>query len=227
VEFDSDNVESKPEDYFSQFVFVCITNAALPTLVRLDYICRLKGIGFMAAETFGFYGFFFEDLQDFSYNKEDIPKGKQPAGESSERNVKRQKVRQISSFVSLEKALSVSWGLLKRMSKLYPIIHTLHHYRNEYGRYPHPDDSDDQFELLQMYNKLSSSPLSEADKGFGLFKEVSRLAGIELSPVCAILGGISAQEIIKILTVSDEPFNNFFFYNAKEGSGVVECISVM
>jgi ubiquitin-like 1-activating enzyme E1 A len=42
--------------------------------------------------------------------------------------------------------------------------------------------------------------------------------------VCAIVGGVAAQEIIKIISANDAPLNNFFFYDSTEGSGVVERI---
>jgi ubiquitin-like 1-activating enzyme E1 A len=46
----------------------------------------------------------------------------------------------------------------------------------------------------------------------------------EVSPVCAIVGGILAQELIKVVTGKDEPINNFFFYNGMDGGGFVELI---
>ena len=45
-----------------------------------------------------------------------------------------------------------------------------------------------------------------------------------LSPVCAITGGILAQEIIKAVSQRDVPHNNFFFYNGLETSGMVDRI---
>lgn len=46
----------------------------------------------------------------------------------------------------------------------------------------------------------------------------------ELSPVCAIVGGVVAQEIIKAISNKDAPHNNYFFYNPLESCGVVETI---
>jgi len=45
-----------------------------------------------------------------------------------------------------------------------------------------------------------------------------------LSPVCAITGGVLAQEIIKAVSQRDAPHNNFFFYNGIESSGLVDRI---
>ena len=56
---------------------------------------------------------------------------------------------------------------------------------------------------------------------------ISSLAGLlfgELSPVCAVVGGVVAQEIIKAISNKDAPHNNYFFYNPVESCGVVETI---
>jgi len=45
-----------------------------------------------------------------------------------------------------------------------------------------------------------------------------------LSPVCAITGGILAQEVIKAVSQRDVPHNNFFLYNGLETSGMVDRI---
>ena len=45
-----------------------------------------------------------------------------------------------------------------------------------------------------------------------------------MSPVCAITGGILAQEIIKAVSKKDEPHNNFFFYNGVDSSAIIEKI---
>jgi ubiquitin-like 1-activating enzyme E1 A len=57
-----------------------------------------------------------------------------------------------------------------------------------------------------------------------LKRGLAKAAAADLSPVCAIVGGILGQQIIKVVTAKDEPFKNFFFYNAMMASGVVEDI---
>lgn len=42
-----------------------------------------------------------------------------------------------------------------------------------------------------------------------------------MSPVCAILGGILAQEVIKVVSGKDLPIKNWFVFNAEDMSGVV------
>jgi len=54
--------------------------------------------------------------------------------------------------------------------------------------------------------------------------EMLGLLFAELSPVCAIVGGVLAQEVIKAISNKDAPHNNYFFYNPLESCGVVETI---
>ena len=51
---------------------------------------------------------------------------------------------------------------------------------------------------------------------------VARSAGAELAPVCAVVGGMVAAEVVKIISGKEEPINNSFFYEALEGNGVVK-----
>ena len=46
----------------------------------------------------------------------------------------------------------------------------------------------------------------------------------ETSPTSAVVGGILAQEVIKVISNRDAPHNNFFFFNPLETAGVVEAI---
>jgi ubiquitin-like 1-activating enzyme E1 A len=51
-------------------------------------------------------------------------------------------------------------------------------------------------------------------------------ARAELSPVCAVVGGVVAQEAIKLLTRVDEPLRNTFLYDSTTGEGVVEALGL-
>ena len=55
-------------------------------------------------------------------------------------------------------------------------------------------------------------------------KDLPPMLFSELSPVAAIVGGILAQEIIKVISNKDEPHKNFFLYNPLESAGIVEDV---
>ena len=47
------------------------------------------------------------------------------------------------------------------------------------------------------------------------------VAAHEFAPVCAIVGGILAQDILKMLGARDPPIANFFVFDGNTGQGSV------
>ncbi|XP_065628297.1 SUMO-activating enzyme subunit 1B-1-like, partial [Quercus suber] len=48
----------------------------------------------------------------------------------------------------------------------------------------------------------------------------------EFPPVCAVIGGILGQEVIKAISGKGDPLKNFFFFDAVDGKGIMEDISI-
>ena len=47
----------------------------------------------------------------------------------------------------------------------------------------------------------------------------------ELNPVCAIVGGIAAQEVIKVISRDADPIFNYFMYDGMETfAGFIETV---
>ncbi|CAJ0949789.1 unnamed protein product [Ranitomeya imitator] len=46
----------------------------------------------------------------------------------------------------------------------------------------------------------------------------------EMAPVCAVVGGVLGQEVVKALSQRDPPHNNFFFFDGLKSSGIVDCL---
>ena len=62
------------------------------------------------------------------------------------------------------------------------------------------------------------------------FRALVASAVAEIAPVCAIVGGFLAQDILKTLSGKDAPLFNYFLYNGLEGSSTGEkppfCVHV-
>jgi amyloid beta precursor protein binding protein 1 len=54
-----------------------------------------------------------------------------------------------------------------------------------------------------------------------LAQEFVRYAGVELHPVAAIIGGIAAQEVVKLITHQYTPMKDLYVYNGITCSGAV------
>jgi len=50
--------------------------------------------------------------------------------------------------------------------------------------------------------------------------ELAQNSGYELAPVCAVVGGMVANEVIKVISGKERPINNTFFFDGKSCDGV-------
>lgn len=52
-------------------------------------------------------------------------------------------------------------------------------------------------------------------------RTIATTAAYELSPVCAVVGGMLAQDILKALAAREPPIANFFTFDGSTGGGTV------
>eukprot|EP00455_Lapot_gusevi_P014452 TRINITY_DN1721_c0_g1_i1.p1 TRINITY_DN1721_c0_g1~~TRINITY_DN1721_c0_g1_i1.p1 ORF type:complete len:358 (+),score=82.05 TRINITY_DN1721_c0_g1_i1:103-1074(+) len=220
VAFEASQIEAKEAAFFHQFDVVCVTMASLSQLVALNEICRSggKAIGFFYGEVFGLSGLFFQDLNQHQY-LETIKKGDQE--EVSAKSM---------SFVSLQRVLQCTASHLLRIvpkrlhnaANLFLSILVMLNYKQQNGHYANisqPVELQQLEEVKQKYlqeNQLPPTALPDS-----LFQLVSQGAGHDLSPVCAIVGGLLAQEILKCVSGKDTPLKNTVVFNALDAESVI------
>lgn len=49
-------------------------------------------------------------------------------------------------------------------------------------------------------------------------------AGEELAPICAVVGGVVANNVIRAVSHVNEPLYNLFLYGVHDGMGLVETL---
>lgn len=64
---DKENVSEKSDEYFHRFDVVILIEVPTPILVRVNNICRLKGIKYFAGDVWGMNGYVFTDLQEHEF----------------------------------------------------------------------------------------------------------------------------------------------------------------
>jgi len=104
---------------------------------------------------------------------------------------------------------------MKRTPTLFFGLSFLHQFRRTEGRLPKgsdPQDVQKMHEISQQMLKERGLPADFVNSEY--VNQLTANATSELSPVCAILGGILGQEVIKVLSGKEDPLSNFFFYNA-------------
>ena len=210
------SVEEQPDSFYDAFDIVCLVGTVYPPafMTRIDGLCRSKKISFWAAAVVGLHGFMFCDLGEYSYVVTDKQKDA----------AKPTRVEKSLSFESLQNVLSKRFGkatlegkaLIKWGRKAHPLffaLSTMWEFFKEHGRFATSES--DMNSLLKLKIKyMNSVECSPAFLPDDLVKTVARQWGKELPSTCAILGGLLAQDILKILARSDPPTKNFLLYDS-------------
>jgi len=237
VTADIANAKDKDAEFFKKFDIVVATNCSKDELVRINSICRKEKVLFYAGDVFGFFGFSFMDLISHEYVEEVTQQVEQEAeGADGEPAAKKQKtmeketksVKKAMTFVSLAETLAVDWSTelyakrIRRMDPSFFLLQVLFNFQAETGHSPRPKEREADLAQLKKIRDQTLEALSVPTTKIG--DEMLNLLFAELSPVCAIVGGVLAQEVIKAISNKDAPHNNYFFYNPLESCGVVETI---
>ncbi|XP_005091210.1 SUMO-activating enzyme subunit 1 [Aplysia californica] len=233
VSTDKSNPADKDDNFFTQFDVICATCCSTTLMCRLDRLCFQNNIKFFAGDVFGFYGYSFADLgtHEYLHEQEKKKKPKEDEDGSKEEETETTVTKESMVFSRLEDELAFKWDSdipgMKKKLRLTPtaffILRVYQEFVELNGRRPSLRSQEaDRKELenlrVQVLNKLGAPdkviPEDFCDFGFG-----------ELSPVCAVVGGVLAQEIIKAVSQKDAPLNCFFFYNGVNDDGMAAKVS--
>ncbi|CAG8437180.1 10665_t:CDS:2 [Ambispora gerdemannii] len=227
VTADSDKLAKKPEEFFNQFDVICLTDCDLDTLIHVNEICRKFDKKFYAASAMGLFGYIFCDLNYHAY----VIETKEDKSDKEEPDVKR--IKRETQYVSLETSLSkndwaqIKFKKLKKISEVLWAIPIIWKFKQNECRPPNPDDtSNDENSDFMKLRSISNEYLKSINVEPSLFtnvflKQLLQNVSAEISPVCAIVGGILAQDILKVLSQKGPPINNFFVFNGLDCSGIV------
>jgi ubiquitin-like 1-activating enzyme E1 A len=76
-----------------------------------------------------------------------------------------------------------------------------------------PQDLIEFVDIIGLQDQLIHTPLA--------FRMMATTAAHEFSPVCAVVGGMLAQDILKALAAREPPIANFFTFDGNGGGGTV------
>jgi len=204
---------------------VCITDSERDFLIRANEACRRAKKPLYAGGSYGLLGYIFCDLLEHEYITSDRSGGKQDGKD----------VKVTVSYSPLREALKHRWsGVPRRQTKsLNPaavfIILALWEFQSI--RQGHlPDDPIYADELEAIANSL----IARAEVNKEAFPAIPRVlvetmvttAMHEFAPVCAVVGGMLAQDILKALGVREAPLANLFTFDGSTGGGNVVRMSM-
>uniref|UniRef100_A0A8I5ZL60 SUMO-activating enzyme subunit 1 n=1 Tax=Rattus norvegicus TaxID=10116 RepID=A0A8I5ZL60_RAT len=172
VKVDTEDIEKKPESFFTEFDAVCLTCCSKDVIIKVDQICHRNSIKFFTGDVFGYHGYTFANLGEHEFVEEktkvtkvsqgveDGPDAKRAKLDSSETTMVKKKVL----FCPVKEALAVDWSgekaqaALKRTAPDYFLLQVLLKFRTDKGRDPTSDSySEDAELLLQIRNDVFDS----------------------------------------------------------------------
>lgn len=230
---DTETLSSKDKDYFKNFTIIVGTGLTTEQLINIDSICRESNIKFICGDVFGMFGFSLADFQNHDYyvdqirlpNRKRTHEGSKPV--STETITK--KVHSKINYPPLNEVLVTSdnvtkptEGKRKRRNELFYLMRLLIEFRDKNGR--NPDYSSKDNDVAQMKSIRTELLQKYQFKEENLKEEVLDLVFGEIAPICAIVGGVVAQEVIKAVSHKEVPIHNMFLLNPYTFSGKEEIV---
>jgi ubiquitin-like 1-activating enzyme E1 A len=209
---------------------VCAVDCSEGIERQYAIVCREAGIPYYCGRALGPVGFFFVDLGSVYTYK--VPRadtagearlrGPQPAEKDAAPTDTTETA--IERYISYTDAVDGQWGREPPRSDCgWHVACCLRAFEDQEKRLPGSDADADAEKMLALYAALRDERLP-ARLNEELVEYVARTACHTLPPVSAITGGMWGREVIKALSRSDQPLNNFFFFSAKSSQGCVERV---
>ncbi|XAR50349.1 hypothetical protein NMG60_11004644 [Bertholletia excelsa] len=199
-------------DFFEKFDVVVVSCCSLTAKKTINEKCRKlsKRVAFYTVDCRDSCGELFVDLKNYTYSKKKLD-------ETIECQIQ---------YPSFEEAIAVPWkSLPRRMSKLYFAMRVIERFEEAEGHTPGQTSIEDLPKILKLRKEVcEAQSVNESLIPDSLLERL--VAGTsEFPPVCAIIGGILGQEVIKAISGKGDPLKNFFLFDAVDGKGVIEDIS--
>ncbi|EDW68342.2 SUMO-activating enzyme subunit 1 [Drosophila virilis] len=226
ISADTQPLKEKTAEFFGQFDVVVINGASNEELLRIDTICRDLGVKFFATDVWGMFGFHYAGLQKHSY-VENVFKYKvvsKPNEKVKYETVSTPVQREVeypaySNWLDFDINAPSYQRKLRRDGPGIILLRVLQTFRSENKRDPHYKTRTADIALLeQIRDELAPNSTLTSDALGLLFAQIS--------PAVAVVGGVVAQEIIKVVTKMEAPHRNLFIFNPETCVGYVEAIGV-
>ncbi|KAH8312823.1 hypothetical protein KR044_013094 [Drosophila immigrans] len=226
ISADTEPLKEKTADFFRQFDVVVINGQSNAELLRIDAICRELGVRFYATDVWGMFGFYFASLQKHAYVEEiftykRIAKpNEKPKTETVATPVQREvEYPAYSAWIDFDLAAPAYQRKLKKDGPGIILLRVLQTFRSQHERDPSYKTRDADIALLQAIRDELAPNSALSDDTLGLLFA-------QISPAAAVVGGVVAQEVIKVVTKMEAPHRNLFLFNPETCMGYVEAVGV-
>lgn len=206
-----------------EHLVVCVGDADLALMQHLNAICRQLGIYFYAGASWGLQSWIFSDLKEHSFHR--IQKD---AGPDVEKETWPFLTEFIQSHVTRlgskknEKSTPAKpiARMLRQWRRMYPPLFyvwlCVMQFEADYGHKPNRLHAKDLNALLKQ-SQAWIPAMFRSEVPRSLFEQC--LLDAEVSPVCAVVGGVWAQDIIHVVSGRHRPIRSLFLFDGMQLSG--------
>ena len=209
-EINEEDVPSIPSEYFTKFDIVVASNIGLDEATRISKATVSKGGKFYHVHAFGLYACALIDLGEGHTYRKEIGKDKLSD------------VTTLNPYTSLEHMLQKKLSDVKdRWHKtgppqVYAKYRAILNFYELKRYYPNAESVNDFVGATKQFLEdqgLEGNYLGGDDE----LKQLAITAYAEISPVCAVMGGVLGNEIIKAISGKGEPANNMLLFDGNDG----------
>ncbi|CAG9859237.1 unnamed protein product [Phyllotreta striolata] len=234
IKVDKQPPSSKDSSYFKNFTIIVATCIKTDLLLKIDKVCRSSNVKLIYGDVFGTFGFSVADFLDHNYHEDQIKlAGKKRTHGEKDHEKTTIKVQGVINYPELKKVLILpntkqsadSIKKSKRRNELFYIMLALMEFRNKNNRNPAIESKEGDLKTLETI-KADIFQLYEVDElKTKLPADIFELVfGEEVVPVCSVVGGVIAQEVIKAVSEKEVPVNNIFLFDPITFDGKEEAI---
>lgn len=213
------SISTMTESELASFHVICMNGESLVDQCRVSKICHARGIPFYTSENSGYYGIIFADLNGHTYVSV-----KQGGHIDTSKAPTKMSCPSFDHFVhsntwgKIHRALR--WGLSDQILSMLIL--------KQWISSPANDSTSDQnkfreFALQLLYSKGFDAEKDKdvISKSLAIAQALLQCTNVDLTPVCAVLGGFLAQDIVKVVSTHNEPIYNIFTFDGTTGEGRV------
>ncbi|CAG9823641.1 unnamed protein product [Phaedon cochleariae] len=228
---DTDSPSSKDQSFYKNFTIIVATSIKSDLLLKIDKTCRANNVQLIFGDVFGTFGYCVADFQEHEYHEDQVQlSGKKRNHEGVEKTTV--KVQGTINYPELNKVIILpnrkqnadSIKKMKRRNELFFLMLALIEFRNKHNR--NPSDASRKVDLKALQSiKKDIFELYQVDESKSkLSEDIFGIVFGEVVPVCAVLGGIISQEVIKAVSHKEVPINNVFLFDPVTYDGKEETI---
>jgi ubiquitin-like 1-activating enzyme E1 A len=198
------------ESILVKFNCVLLINIPIKEAIRVNNICHQQDVKFFYGNTYGSVGTFFADLGTYTYTLK-----KQKNSTTNEGSITQVVTK---TFSTLENSVATPWPNLLNVRfgfpELYFATQILEKYWGTLQKHPRYDSNsvpaslDGMFKIAKEMSKSNGGNKEYSFVRETTLKLLAETSFSELSPVCAVLGGLIGQEIIKVIAGKGQPICN-------------------